>query len=281
MSASAATTKPTEKELRAVYRLVADVCLLGHDATAWTHRLMQGLAELFEAKAVGIAWSYLPERPGGYTRSEVQLHYGMTPEEERLFVNGFRGDDGTLQSECLRRIVAIPARFVTVRRQDVMSDDEWYALPEYRRVHEPAGVDANLTSFFVVLSQQRLFGISVHRPTGAPQFTTADRRRLRVLHLELARVWRTRFAAPSGDDSIRKLPERLRQVLWLLCLGRSEKEVAAQLDLSPHTVHNHIRRLHAALRVCTRSELVARALTCPNSASPAMPGREMNRFRPL
>ena len=278
---SVPSPKPTEKQLRDIYRLIVDVCQRGHDAAAWTNCLMEGLANLFDTKVAGIVWSYLPERPGEFPRSEVELHYGTTPEEERAFVNAFLGENATFQSECLRRIVAIPARFVTVRRQDVMSDEEWYASSECQQIHQTCGVDSHLTSFFVAASQGRLFGIGLHRAWGKPQFTAVDRRRLRVLHFELARAWRARFAAPSDDPTIRQLPQRLRQVLWLLCLGRSEKEVAAHLDLSLHTVHNHIRRLHNALNVSSRGGLLARALAQPNLPPLALPGREMNRFRRL
>jgi len=39
--------------------------------------------------------------------------------------------------------------------------------------------------------------------------------------------------------------------------GRSEKDIAARLNLSPHTVHNHIREIYRVLGVHKQSELVA------------------------
>lgn len=270
-----------ERDLRPVYRLVIDVCQRGHDAAAWTDRLMGGLAELFLAKVVALAWATLPDRPGAFNRSEVQLHYGLTPEQERRFVQAYRGDDDTFRSEFLRRVVNIPARFVTVRRQDLMTDEEWYAQPEVEAVHRSCGIDANMASFFVLTDRARMFGIGVHRAWGAPQFTVGDRRRLRVLHVELARAWRERFTVPrDADPEIAGLPGRLRQVLWLLCVGRSEKEIARQLRLSPHTVHHHVARLHKLLAVRSRGELLARALTRPGPLPPlALPGPAMNRFK--
>ena len=270
------------RRLRYTYRLVTEVCQLGHDAQAWTQRLMSGLQELFDAKMVGIAWATLPQQPGGFNQVEVEMHYGLSDEESSLYNRTYRGADNKFQGEFVRRLVNIPARFVTVRRQDVMSDDEWYSMPVINDVHRRIDIDANLSSFFVSLSMGRLFGIAVHRCWGAPQFTIAERRQLRLLHLELARAWRSRFVSPNDqDDAIRRLPERLRQVLWLLCLGRSEKEIAAHLDLSPHTVHNHIRRLHEALDVRSRGELIARAFLCRGSLPKplALPNQEMDEFR--
>ena len=266
---------------RPIYRLVNSVCEVGDDPRAWTDRLMRGLADLFEARLIGLAWAHLPERPGATNRNEVQLHHGFTEEQNRAWSAGYCGPDNTFESEFLRRVVNIRARFVTVRRQDLMGDDEWYALPEVRTIHRPCDVDANLASFFVVVPLRRLFGIGVHRAWGAPQFTVRERQELRLLHLELVRAWHDRLSTPADQDpAVGALPERLRQVLWLLCLGRSEKEIAHQLDLSPRTVHNHVSRLHSELKVHSRGELLSRAMKVGGFRPVAIPGREMNQFRP-
>jgi DNA-binding CsgD family transcriptional regulator len=48
------------------------------------------------------------------------------------------------------------------------------------------------------------------------------------------------------------------RVLDLLLIGLSEKEIAAQLHLSQHTVHNHVRAIYRIVDVHTRAELLAR-----------------------
>jgi DNA-binding CsgD family transcriptional regulator len=53
------------------------------------------------------------------------------------------------------------------------------------------------------------------------------------------------------------LSDAQRRVLELLLRGRSEKEVAAKLNLSPHTVHNHVKEIHRRLGVNSRGELMA------------------------
>jgi DNA-binding NarL/FixJ family response regulator len=60
-----------------------------------------------------------------------------------------------------------------------------------------------------------------------------------------------RREAPSGGDVVRALSERERQVLRLLALGSSAKEVAAQLCISVKTVETHRARLCA--KVATHS----------------------------
>jgi DNA-binding CsgD family transcriptional regulator len=271
------------KRVREVYRLVTDVCQLGHDAQAWTNRLMQGLVELFDARFIGLAWTTLPDSLGEFNRVEMELHHGLTEEEQRLWTQAYCGPNPGFQSEFLRRVINIPSRFVTVRRQDVMSDEDWYALPEVRSLHRQLNVDANLASFFVSLSMGRLFGIGVQRAWDKPQFTVDERRELRLLHLELARAWRDRIDDSSDrDEVIRSLPERARQVLWLLCLGRSEKQIADSLNLSQHTVHNHVKRLHQQLAVNSRGELLARVFHLRGGGrTVTLPPSELNQFRPL
>ncbi len=58
------------------------------------------------------------------------------------------------------------------------------------------------------------------------------------------------------------ITERERVVLQLLADGRSNKEIAAQLRLSPNTVKTHVARLFEKLRVARRTEaiLLAREL---------------------
>lgn len=57
-----------------------------------------------------------------------------------------------------------------------------------------------------------------------------------------------------------RLSRRELDVLRRLCVGDSEKQVAAHLRLSPATVHTHLQRMHSKLGVHTRSELLLLAL---------------------
>jgi DNA-binding CsgD family transcriptional regulator len=58
------------------------------------------------------------------------------------------------------------------------------------------------------------------------------------------------------------ITEREREVLQLLADGRSNKEIAARLGLSPNTVKTHVARLFEKLKVARRTEaiLLAREL---------------------
>ena len=70
---------------------------------------------------------------------------------------------------------------------------------------------------------------------------------------------------PDGNPTAPppQLTPRQVEVLRLLEQGRSTKQIAAELHLSPETVRNHIRRLFRALGVNTRLEAVAAARAAP------------------
>jgi DNA-binding NarL/FixJ family response regulator len=62
---------------------------------------------------------------------------------------------------------------------------------------------------------------------------------------------------PAQPATIRDLSATQRRVLSALLKGMSEKAVASALDISPHTVHNHVKEIYRRMDVSTRSELLA------------------------
>jgi DNA-binding CsgD family transcriptional regulator len=58
------------------------------------------------------------------------------------------------------------------------------------------------------------------------------------------------------SQKVETLRPRLRQVLLLLLAGASEKEMAVALDISPHTVHIHIKGVYRCFGSATRAELM-------------------------
>ena len=66
--------------------------------------------------------------------------------------------------------------------------------------------------------------------------------------------------APADQVTLRDLSSREREVLQLLAEGKSMKEVAAVLDISPRTVEFHKYRIMELLHVKTNAELVQQAI---------------------
>jgi DNA-binding NarL/FixJ family response regulator len=60
---------------------------------------------------------------------------------------------------------------------------------------------------------------------------------------------------PSPRDRWQSLSKRERQIAELVLQGLRYKDVAAALDISEHTVRNHLRNVFSKLRITSRVEL--------------------------
>ena len=58
-----------------------------------------------------------------------------------------------------------------------------------------------------------------------------------------------------------RLPSQVRITLEHLLTGMSEKEVAAAMELSRHTVHTYVKAIYRAFGVKSRAELLVRILS--------------------
>ena len=64
---------------------------------------------------------------------------------------------------------------------------------------------------------------------------------------------------PQVDDGAAALTQREREVLDLIAQGATNREIAAQLHLSPHTIHEHTSSLYRKLGARNRADAVQRA----------------------
>jgi DNA-binding CsgD family transcriptional regulator len=136
------------------------------------------------------------------------------------------------------------------------SDPEWYQQTYVPDVMEPKGWSDTLTALWSA-SPKRVVSLNVFRRKGEPAFDSQDRRKMSLF---------VRAAAPLVDREMFKvsdmgLPELSppqRSVLVRLLRGESEKQIAAGIYRSPHTVHSHVKAIHDAFKVSSRGELLAR-----------------------
>ena len=66
-----------------------------------------------------------------------------------------------------------------------------------------------------------------------------------------------RTSPGQGMQAVPPLSPRVRQTLELLLAGDSEKQIAAKLKISQHTVHDYVKRVYRQFGVGTRAELLA------------------------
>jgi DNA-binding CsgD family transcriptional regulator len=79
-------------------------------------------------------------------------------------------------------------------------------------------------------------------------------------------VMRPRTAEDDARDIEEDLPPRLKETLKGLCEGLAEKEIAAKLGLSQHTVHDYVKSIYRRFRVQSRAALVARVVVLQKKA---------------
>ena len=66
---------------------------------------------------------------------------------------------------------------------------------------------------------------------------------------------------PSRDESgPKKLTPRERQILKLVAQGKIAKEIAAELDISPHTIYTHRKNILSKLNLTSPMEMIVYAL---------------------
>jgi DNA-binding NarL/FixJ family response regulator len=101
------------------------------------------------------------------------------------------------------------------------------------------------------------------KDSAASELTTAIREALRnrsYVSPLIAKGMFNHASASIEDVNLRELSHREREVLQLLAEGKSMKEVAAVLDISPRTVEFHKYRIMEHLGVKSNAELVQHAI---------------------
>jgi DNA-binding CsgD family transcriptional regulator len=104
-------------------------------------------------------------------------------------------------------------------------------------------------------------------------FSDRDRACLEIIRPHLGNLYRLSVAANRASDApapaqsiVRSaalalpLTARERDVLHWLAAGKTDRDIAAILCISPRTVHKHLQRIYDKLGVETRTAAVMRAL---------------------
>jgi DNA-binding CsgD family transcriptional regulator len=273
-----------DKDLRAALRLANEARELSPGSLAQREHVLRGLARLTGAQ-VGI-WGEVQAAPR-FCFSPA-FEFGWSGERERrTFLHYMAVEQFQLPDPSLPRLFAFePHPVVTVSRQQLIADRDWYRSEHAQERRRAAGVDGFLYSGW--LTAGRCPAFSLHRPWGDKPFSDRDRALVDAFHSESP--WLHQAPPPRIDDPrrvsgpgvppaaaaalLQELPPRLREVLSALARGHSEKQVAAELRLSRHTVHDYVKALHARLRVRSRGELLARVL---GEVAPATCGRGASR----
>jgi DNA-binding CsgD family transcriptional regulator len=134
-------------------------------------------------------------------------------------------------------------------------------IDEYRVAaleDHPLWKDANVGPLVLSLrplSSTKFDVIALYRPFNHSKFT---HRESRIAHIVLTEVlWR------HGTDSdetvattVKKLSNRERLTLNHLIAGRNRKQIAEEMNVSPHTLHGYIKRIYSHFKIHSQFELM-------------------------
>jgi DNA-binding CsgD family transcriptional regulator len=248
-------------DVRAVYELVGQCREVGDDPHRWRRHWYGRLAELTGAELV----------IGGETAWTDDGRMGLLGTAEWGWENGLdRCMWLRILSENSQDFTSFPqfaAYFGCSRagdgealsRKDLMTDAEWYRSWVYQGAFAPIGIDHSLLSFVRMPGREGGFsGVSLGRALDTSRdFGRRARVLVRETHTLLAPLVGgplARFTEPSPSD----LSPRVREVLKCLLEGDGDKQVAARLGISPHTVNVHTKAIFLHFGVRGRAELLAR-----------------------
>ena len=258
--------------MQAVVHLFSGLYDLPNDHDLRYRHVIQSLMKLIGAKVgvAGIVSDFLLDRQ---FKLVAAVTIGWESEGER------RAFQAYYQNAPKHPMQSLAGRFdkeiiLTRSRRQIVDDRRWYTSPHVMEFSRLAGIDHGLYSNFRLPRPGWIGALGLHRAWGDNRpFTQRERTIVQLIHAELGQLHQTHpaFLRPVATQGA--MTERMRNVLECLLEGNSEKEVAARLQISRHTVHTYVVLLYRHLEVHTRGELLSRCLSHAPKPPPAAPLR--------
>lgn len=252
------------EDISAVIRLVREVCDRWDDPAAWREHLLSGACALLNGTVGTFIVDDEPDHES-FGQPSVICVVGLPASMQNVVRDAFarfgqrRYDD--VSQNLLPGITALHADlvrqgWVTAAGSQVADRAAYHASPHYLDFRRQIGSDDYVVSMRIVDVPRRPEAITIDRPHGAPPFGPREVALLKFLHDEITPLIGVRLATEAHlcRDG---LSRRLNQTLSLLLEGKSEKEAAAVLGLSPRTVHDYVTMLYEHFHVSSRPELLA------------------------
>lgn len=260
--------RPTARDYQAGLELVGAVHELldaGQPAEArrvllrTTQDLLRSAAAFWTVLDADLTTSSAPD-PSGVVRTDIA---GLDDWQLALWQEPFFDEGGFVENPLWEVLHSGRGRLRTVRRADVIPAERWRAHPQHEFARA-IGFDDEVASM-VPIGEGRECLLVVSRAHGdRRRFGVRERLLLHAVQGALRSFYR-RLVEPPTDLAGRprlaglllRLAPRHRVVLDQLLTGRSEKEIAAVLGLSPRTVHKYVEVVFDAAHVSSRAELMA------------------------
>jgi DNA-binding NarL/FixJ family response regulator len=247
------------EQMRNIYLLLGECQELGDDLVQWRSHLWMGIAKLLDADLI------LHAAISGKIGAANMRCGGAWG-----FENGFNAQGwlsvvqeygGTLQSESteimMQRVQTVKNGCVA-SRQMMITNDQWSSTFDKTVIADTIGTSAAIQSYFWLPGEYKELDVcTLTRGVGRPQFVEREVEIMRLLHGEVTKLVGNRLAG-YDDPRPGALPPRVRQVLRCMLEGDSDKQIAARLEISSHTVNQYTKLIYQHFSVKGRAELLAR-----------------------
>jgi DNA-binding CsgD family transcriptional regulator len=243
-------------DLKHAMRIVGECRDHGSSPVGWLQHAADGLRPLIDARYV-IAG--LNPAQGFRLHAETAIivftDFESTHKREAFF--RYMVDETHLSDPAFLRWQERRRPGLTLRRDQLISDDDFHRAANYVLRTQTFGIEEYLFSEFATASGTATLGFSVHRRAGVSRFSPRETHLVNLFHGELARLVGPVLSDGSKGTSA-ALPRRLRQTLWCLLEGDSEKQAARRLGLSSNTIHTYVVALYRRFAVSSRAELLSK-----------------------
>jgi DNA-binding CsgD family transcriptional regulator len=241
-------TRLSQRDLRGALELVYDAGALTCPEP-FPREFLERLASLIPADVIV---GYHETVIGAPCRTVEVIEIPTDPipaEVEEAVPHIFRQEPflhGRYRSE--RRALKASDQMTRRRRQQT----EWYAT-----VWKPLGIDDSLR---VWLPAPTGLARVINLERSGRNFTERERSLLEFVRPALIKMHSAASARRCrGGPESRLLTRRETEILGWIARGRTSREIAAILVISPYTVRKHVEHILEKLEVSTRSAAVARA----------------------
>lgn len=182
----------------------------------------------------------------------------MSPDEQAALMEFFANMPAAGDLHLQRCVPLMNGQPLAVRRSDVVGDEEWYASEQVQKYRKRGGVDDQMLTAVFTPDPTIYYAFGLHRAWGKPLFSDRDRAIALLTMTSIDWLFDGLRAELHGQELLSSVSPRLLHTLAALLRGDSEKQAARRLGVSPHTVHEYVKRLHKQLNAKSRGELMSR-----------------------
>lgn len=259
--------RPSFNETQRLTRLVCECIELGTDPLLWRRHLAHGLTQLIP-ETVALVYEMQPPTASresgenghatdaGAGLNPTLIDYGWTDEGAREAFHAYLASGDAAENPLLGVVMSRDDAHLETSAFEVEPAPVWHANPvaDYMVA---ARVEFDCLTHASLRSSNRREVLTLHRHLGSAAWSKRERVLARLLFRSLQPHLGSPLS-PIGEPSVLDLPPRALVVLDGFLRGLSSKQVAAERDLSIHTVNEYAKLIHRHFGLQSRGELLAR-----------------------